>query len=652
MFFKKVSALCIMMALNPICATAQEISSSIENIEISPSISTLDSSQATERGLTVHIYPSFLTYISDKRIPAPSHKKKRQTFDYDDVLISRFNTTSLLRQNGVDKLTTGILPPREGKWVATGYIEIIEDGFYFIYPIEDKIWTEENYKTQRGSKILSYVDSYNNALTKNGSSIKITLAGQEVFKTKYPNSGSNKQGATKIELKKGKYPIELIFSKVDYPHYSYPVKHPAINIVAKKIENIEQAIFYDNTAPANLYTFPLPVDNTTEAEISEPMRIIYLDKMNDIKESEKTAFTQVLDEKTRYLDAPENITFTMTPRVPGDYVFSFRVDPYPTLHENILYSCRITTSLNEIDYSVDFYRDPVDVETTYNTGGRVHIISITNEQVGRPQEISYSHSCKINRKDIEKYQFTPQLKTPSMNGFRSLEDFIINKTTDKSTNKEISEDELEFRGFTVDIFDPSRGGNYMNEPIFTQYFKRLHDVSQNDSLKQFNNMVHVASGYIKINEDDYYHIYPIENDLLPNIGSYILEGKSKSYVPILPLGASISIIVDNKKIFSHSYLRSQSNNDHRDHHKVSDYVDNFSSVYLQRGIYPISVNFSLVDYNKISDNGFAGAFVKTPKGEYSGVKIMILRGKNPGEEPLFSDIYNNKRRADIYTIKE
>lgn len=365
------------------------------------------------------------------------------------------------------------MAPLNSKQVLTGFIDIPEDGFYFIYPLGNHLH-ERSQGHWRDSSI--YPNTLRDSvLTAEGSSITIDVGKETLFNYTYPETDFNlsKGGRVhksppvrviqRVELKKGKYPIKAVFSRVYLDGRGGGERFEGVNIMLHKSENardVENLGFvYSNKRQARLTTFPLSDDTNQNALASNPRDVKYTDFQFDIKE--ETPLDKFSQQQGSF--SLKHFKFTLKPEVAGPYYIGQDIstsaprykgtifyDRNKNVNENRTgnFQCYINGTY-EGEFGKKTFRDEgvwlkqgqeealgrvgrgFNLYTTLLSGGSKLYLNVTPDMAGKDIDIEIKYYCNFSTfhdpyyfdSSFRNYIFTPLLKTPSNNSYKPLEYF-------------------------------------------------------------------------------------------------------------------------------------------------------------------------------------------------------------------------------------
>ena len=448
---------------------AEQSQASTEDEIIDPSIpvvETRDPSLATERGMTVTVYPSTL---NERATGQPLYDRAfasllQERFDDANTVIGRYQAgRHLFKTDAKGRLPNGMMSPAGARHQVNAFIDIPSDGYYYIYPIEDMEW-KSNIVGGDGTVFYRNGPSYifqnhlgkpvakhQSVVTAYGASITMKVGAETVFDFTYPAPVGTRQQTIrqifpKVYLQKGRYPFEAVFSAVS-PQLAEN-GYPGVNIMVHRSQSMTDEswdFIYANKTKARLFTQPMEEDTPQHAKVSNPLDVTYMDAQHDLK-SEMPSQGYVKRYKSGELN---HFTFTVTPEVVGTYVLSQRIEADPVrgvyldrTKESERFSCFMNGSYRVQGVVKEFRDDSLylregrgrgitnavsrpTVATSFLSGGSVFILDVTPDMVSEPVEISMDYACSVGTwaKPSQDYVLTPLLKTPGNNGYLPLSDF-------------------------------------------------------------------------------------------------------------------------------------------------------------------------------------------------------------------------------------
>ena len=431
-----------------------------------PIIEVRDPTLATEKGMTVTVYPSVL---NERATGQPLYDSSFTTlleerFDDANSVIGRYQAgRQLFKTDANGRLPNGMMAPASARHQATAFIDIPSDGYYYIYPIEDMEWKSNIaggdgtvfyrngpsyiFQNHRGEPIAKH----QGVVTAYGAAITMKVGSETVFDFTYTAPDGTRQQPIrqvfpKVYLEMGRYPFEAVFSAVS-PHL-FEAGYPGINIMVHKSQSMTDEswdFIYANKTKARLFTQPLPEDGTSEAQVSDPVDVTYMDAQHDLKTIDGSQ-----DYVKRYKSGDLNhFRFTLTPEVAGTYALSqlIHADPVKSVYldrtkESERFSCFINGSYSIKGVEIGFRDDSLyfregrgrgianavanpTVATSFLSGGSVFILDVTAEMISQPVEIDMDYACSVGTwtRPSQDYVLTPILKTPSNSGYLPLIEF-------------------------------------------------------------------------------------------------------------------------------------------------------------------------------------------------------------------------------------
>lgn len=431
-----------------------------------PVIEVRDPALATEKGMTVTVYPSAL---NERATGQPIYDRAFVTllderFDDANSVVGRYQVgRQLFKTDAKGRLPNGMMAPAGARHQVTAFIDIPSDGYYYIYPIEDMDWKSNIvggdgtvyyrngpsyiFQNHRGEPIAKH----QGVVTAYGSSITIKVGAETVFDFTYTAPEGTRQQPIrqvfpKVYLEKGRYPFEAVFSAVS-PHL-FEAGYPGIDIMVHKSQSMTDEswdFIYANKTKARLFTQPLSEAGTVEAQVSDPVDVTYMDAQHDLKAIDVSQ-AYVKHYKSGDLN---HFRFTLTPEVVGTYALSqlIHADPVKSVYldrtkDSERFSCFINGSYSVNGLTESFRDDSLyfregrgrgianavshpTVATSFLSGGSVFIFDVTQEMISQPVEIEMAYACSVGTwaKPSQDYVLSPVLKTPSNNGYLPLSDF-------------------------------------------------------------------------------------------------------------------------------------------------------------------------------------------------------------------------------------